>query len=272
MKKIILGFTVCCAFSVYGIATNSDAKLNDIEMLEQKINALKAERANIKNKKSSMINEGKNLYEKRRELENETKIPEIPIKVLPSTFSKKVLAKTENDIKALKCVLASMKLELDINKINVNIDKANIELIKAEIKAGKTPKIPLELAKAVLKLTNSSFKSIEAGNKHLQARLKENEVKIKYLKACIKTQEEREKSTTNDLYIKMIEFAELELIEIMSRLKFEKMRGETAQARINDVEACAKHLCKPMAELRKTYLKFDKVVDEKNFISFLKHE
>lgn len=64
----------------------------------------------------------------------------------------------------------------------------------------------------------------------------------------------------------------MELIEIMSRLKFEKAQGETAQARINDVEACAKYFCKPMAELRKTYLKFDKVVDEKNFVSFLKHE
>jgi hypothetical protein len=128
------------------------------------------------------------------------------------------------------------------------------------------------LAKAVLKLTKSSFKSLEAGHKYLQARLKENEVKIKYLEAGIKTQEEREKSTTNDLYIKMIEFADLELIGIMSKLKLEKVREETVQAHIKDIEACAKHLCKPMAELRKTYLKFGKVVDEKNFILFLKHE
>jgi hypothetical protein len=80
--------------------------------LRKKINALKAERSN-----------------------NETKIPEIPIKVLPSTFPKKALAKTENDIKCLELVVAVQKLAVDINKINVNIDKANIELIKAEIKA-----------------------------------------------------------------------------------------------------------------------------------------
>jgi len=263
-----LAFAVCCTFSVHGIATNSNAKLNNIEMLEKKINALKAEHANIRNKQSSIVDETEIYIKKGKELENEAKIPEIPIKVLPSTFSKKVLAKTENDIKCLELVVASTKLELDINKNNVNIDKANIELIKAEIKAGKTPKIPLELAYAVLKFTKSSFKSLEAGHKHIQARLKENEVKIKYLEAFIKTQEEREKSTTKDLYIKSIELAELELIEIMSRLKFEKAQGETAQARINDVEACAKYFCKPMAELRKTYLKFDKVVDEKNFVSF----
>ncbi|MDR1103735.1 MAG: hypothetical protein LBK92_00005, partial [Endomicrobium sp.] len=120
--------------------------------------------------------------------------------------------------------------------------------------------------------TKSSLKSIEAGNKHTQARLKENEAKIKYLEAAIKTQEEREKSPTNDLHIISIELAELELIEIMSRLKFEKVRGETVRAYIKDVEAYAKHYCKPAAELRKIYLKFDKVVDKKNFISFLKHD
>jgi hypothetical protein len=36
MKKLILTIVVCCAFTVYGIATNSDAKLNDIEMIEKK--------------------------------------------------------------------------------------------------------------------------------------------------------------------------------------------------------------------------------------------
>jgi hypothetical protein len=58
----------------------------------------------------------------------------------------------------------------------------------------------------------------------------------------------------------------------MSKLKFEKVRGETVQAHIKDVEAYAKHCCKTKAELRKTYLKFDKLIDEKNFILFLKHE
>jgi hypothetical protein len=165
-----------------------------------------------------------------------------------------------------------MKLEIDINKINLNIDKANIELIKTEIKAGKTPKIPPELANAVLKLTKSSLKSIEAGDKCLQARIKENEAKIKYLEAAVKTQEERKKSATTDSYIRSIDLAELELIEIMLRLKFEKMRGEAVRSHIRDVEACAKYYCKPAAELRKTYLKFDKVIDKKNFILFLKHE
>ncbi|MDR2251382.1 MAG: hypothetical protein LBD98_00895 [Endomicrobium sp.] len=84
------------------------------------------------------------------------------------------------------------------------------------------------MAKAVLKLTKSSLKSIEAGIKFTQAQLKENEVKIKYLETNIKTQEDREKSDTNDLYIRNIELADLELIEIMSKLKFEKKRGETA--------------------------------------------
>jgi chromosome segregation ATPase len=257
---------------VQGIATNSDAKLNAIERFEKKISVLKAERSNIENRLMSILDEAL-IYEKKgKELENETKIPEIPIKVLPSTFSKKVLAKTENDIKMLKHGADIGKLQIDINKINVNIDKANIELIKAEIKAGKTPKIPLELANAALKVTKSSLKSLEAGNKHTQARLKENEAKIKYLEAAIKTQEEREKSTTNDLYIRAIELAELELTEIMSRLNFEKVRGEAVQAHIKDVEACAKHFCKPTAELRKIYLKFDKVVDKKNFVSFLKHD
>ncbi|MDR0399305.1 MAG: hypothetical protein LBH33_05915 [Endomicrobium sp.] len=261
MKKLVLAVAVCCVFSVHGIATNSDVKLNNIEMLEKKINALKAERANIENKRSPIIEEVEIYIKKAAEFENKTKIPD--------TFSEKV----ENDIKGSKCVLASMKLELDINKVNVNIDKANIELIKAEIKAGKTPKIPLELAYAVLKFTKSSSKVIEAGNKCLQVRIKENEAKIKYLEATIKTQEEREKSTAKDSsYIRSIEVADLELIETMSRLKFEKVRGEAAQARINEVEACVKYFCKPMTELRKTYLKFEKVVDEKNFILFLKHE
>jgi hypothetical protein len=58
----------------------------------------------------------------------------------------------------------------------------------------------------------------------------------------------------------------------MARLKFEKVRGETTQARIKDVESCAKHYWKPEAELRKIYLKFDKAVDKKKFISFLKHD
>jgi hypothetical protein len=118
----------------------------------------------------------------------------------------------------------------------------------------------------VLKLTKFSLKSIEAGLKFPQAQLKEKEARIKYLETNIKTQEERGKSTTNDLYIKMIEFAELELIEIMSRLKFEKVRGETLQSHIKDIEAYAKHYGKTQAELRKIYLKFDKVVDEKNIV------
>ncbi|MDR2818150.1 MAG: hypothetical protein LBB37_01745 [Endomicrobium sp.] len=277
MKKLISAVAVCCAFSVYGIVTNSDAKLNDIEMLEKKINALKAERTNTENKLSSVfeLDEVKTYIEKKKGLKNETKIPEIPTKSPQSTFLKKLLEEleeTEHDVKALKSATVVQKLESEINNINLNIDKANIKLIKAEIKAGKTPKIPLELANAVLKLTKSSLKSIEAGHKYAQAQLKEKEARIKYLETNIKTQEEREKSTINDLYIKSIELADLELIEIMSRLEFEKARGETAQARINDVEACAKYFCKPMAELRKTYLKFEKVVDEKNFVSFLKHE
>jgi hypothetical protein len=277
MKRIILAILVCCVFSVHVIATNSNAKLNDIEMIEQKINALKAERTNTENKLSSVfeLDEVKTYIEKKKGLKNETKIPEIPTKAPQSTFLKKLLEEleeTEHDVKALKSATVVQKLESEINNINLNIDKANIKLIKAEIKAGKTPKIPLELANAVLKLTKSSLKSIEAGHKYAQAQLKEKEARIKYLETNIKTQEEREKSTTNDLYIKRLEFAELELIEIMSRLKFEKVRGETAQARINDVETYAKHYGKAYTELRKTYLKFDKVVDEKNFVSFLKHE
>jgi peptidoglycan hydrolase CwlO-like protein len=260
MKKLVLAVAVCCAFSIHGIAVNSDVKLNDIERLEKEINALKAERANIRNKQSFIVGEIEIYTKKRKELENKTKIPD--------TFSEKV----ENDIKGTKCVLASMKLELDINFINVKIDKANIELIKAEIKAGKTPKIPLKLAKAVLKLTKSSSKIIETGNKCFQVRIKENEAKIKYLKTNIKTEEEREKSATKDSYIKSIEVAELQLVEMMSMLKFEKVREEAARSRINEVEACVKYFCKPMTELRKTYLKFDKVVDEKNFMLFLRHE
>jgi hypothetical protein len=260
MKKLILVLVVCCAFCVYAIATNSDAKLNKIEKLEKEINVLKAERAKIRNEQSPILDETEIYMKTGKELENKTKIPD--------TFSEKV----ENDIKGSKCVLASMKLELDINKINIKIDKANIELIKAEIKAGKTPKIPLELAKAVLKLTKSSSKIIETGNKCLQVRIKENEAKIKYLKTNIKTEEEREKSAAKDSYIKSIEVAELQLVEMMSKLKFEKVREEVARSRTNEVEACAKYFCKPMTELRKTYLKFDKVVDKKNFILFLKHE
>jgi septal ring factor EnvC (AmiA/AmiB activator) len=260
MKKILLAFIVCCAFSVYAIATNSNAKLNNIEMIEKKINALKAERANIENKRSPIIKESEIYIKKMEEFKNKTKIP--------NTFSEKV----ENDIRGLKCALASMKLELDINKIDVNIDKANIELIKAEIKAGKTSKIPLELANAVLKSTKSLSKVIEAENKCFQARIKENEAKIKYLEATIKTQEERKKSATKDLLIKNIELAELGLVEMMLKLEFEKAQEEMARARTNDVEACVKHYYKPLTKLRKTYLKFDKAIDEKNFVSFLQHE
>jgi hypothetical protein len=36
MKRIILAVALCCAFSAHGIATNSDAKLKRIEMIEKK--------------------------------------------------------------------------------------------------------------------------------------------------------------------------------------------------------------------------------------------
>jgi hypothetical protein len=259
-KKILLSFIACCVFSAHGIAANSDAKLKRIERIEKKINALKAERTNIRKKQSPIMDEMGIYIKTAAEFENKTKIP--------ATFSEKA----ENDIKGSRCVLANMKLQLDISKIDLNIDKANIELIKAEIKAGKTPKIPLELAKAALKFTKSTPKAIEAGNKLLQARIKENETKIKYLEAAVKEQEETKKRDAKDSHIRSIEVAEFQLAETMLKVKLLKAREETSRACTNETKACVKLLCKPLAELRKTYLKFDKAVDEKNFISFLRHE
>jgi hypothetical protein len=88
MKRLILAVAavICCTFT-YGIATNSDAKLNDIEMIEKKINALKAERANSENKRLPIIEEVGIYIKKAAEFENKTKIPD--------SFSEKV----ENDIK-----------------------------------------------------------------------------------------------------------------------------------------------------------------------------
>jgi hypothetical protein len=84
---------------VYGIATNSDAKLNDIEMLEQKINALKAEGANIENKRSSMINEGKIYMKKGRNSRMKLKFQKFLLKFFLALFQKRYLQRPKMILK-----------------------------------------------------------------------------------------------------------------------------------------------------------------------------
>jgi hypothetical protein len=58
----------------------------------------------------------------------------------------------------------------------------------------------------------------------------------------------------------------------MSKLELDKAREETILMQIKDIKTCAKTYYKSKAKLRKIYLKFDKVIDKKNFVLFLKHD
>jgi peptidoglycan hydrolase CwlO-like protein len=99
MKKLILALAVCYAFCVQGIATNSDAKLNDIEIAQGKINVLKAERGKIYNKLSPIRDEMGVIMEKKRTLKE--KIISLERGVLGIPYYKALIEKKENDVKNL---------------------------------------------------------------------------------------------------------------------------------------------------------------------------
>jgi predicted ABC-type ATPase len=266
---------VCCTFCTHVIATNSDAKLNDIEKIEKKVDALKAERLNIENKQFFILNEKEIIFKKMDAIKNKLEHLEHN-KASNVAYFKGLIEKKENNIELLKHRIASIKLEIDIDKINLKIDKANIELIKAEIKAGKTPKIPLDLAKSLIKRTMSWIKLNETTIKIKQAEIKENVANIKYFENILETGEKSREinKNTNHSYAYIqttnIEIAELYDKRAMLILKLEQARKATAYAKIKEAQAGVE-FCKLTHKVCKTFLKFNKSVDRNNFISFLNH-
>jgi chromosome segregation ATPase len=247
------------------IATNSDAKLKRIEMLEKKINALKAERTNIENKCSPILDEMEVLSKRKEALKDKIKKISHNPGVCTSSYFKALLEKAENNIKLLTLYGTYDKLSLDISKINLNIDKANIEIIKAEIKARKTPKTPLDVVKTLIKHTKCLVKYTEANIKAIEAEIKKKRMEINWLEIClekaIKADEIRKNS--NDSY-RNTEIAELKVKEAMLKLKLEQARKETQQAWIKKE--------KISIELCKTCLKVEKVIDKKNLKLYFNHD
>jgi hypothetical protein len=276
MKRIILAVALCCAFSVHGIAANSAAILKRIEMLEKKINALKAERISIEDKRKLILSETSVGFKKIATLKDKIKSITSNPEFHAVSYHKAKLEKSENVVKILTAWVAADKFLPSIDKVNLNIGKANIELIKAEIKARKTPKVPLELAKALIKRSKAFAKLGMAAAKIKQAELKEEEAKIKYLESWVEINEKVEEIIKNTnssnfyIYLTNIEIAELEAKQNTLTLKLEQARRETARVRINVLHAEAE-FDKVQYKFCKTYLKFNKEVDEKNLKSFFGH-
>ena len=275
MKKILLAIVVCCSFCCQGIATNSAAKLNAIETIEKKINALKAERENIEHKDSSLYDE-QSVVKKKKEMLRD-KITNLERNgVCGVLYYKTLLEKKENEVKESTLLAAGYKYLVEINKINLNIDKANIELIKAEIKAGETPKIPLDVAKALVNRTKSQIKVCETIVKTYHAKIKEKDAYSKFFESCIeideKADEIRKNTTSSDSYIYTtnIELAEIRAKKAMLRLKLKHAQAERKQVEIKEAQAKAE-FSKIDTEFCKTFLKFNKVIDEKNSMSFFNH-
>jgi hypothetical protein len=276
MKKLILAVAICCAFCAHGIATNSDTKLNNIERLEEKINALKAEREVIENKYRLPSDELMGALKKKVALRDKITNLEFNHKAYTDSYFKDLLEKSENDFKIATLHAAEYKFLLDINKINLSIDKANIELIKAEIKAGEKPRVPLDVAKALIESTKSSVKLSEVNVKAIEVKTKEKEANIRYFKNIVEgcEKENEIRKNTNDslthIYNINIELAELAVKEAMLKLKLKHMRRETVQAEIKKQQAVVEYL-KTEHKLRNIYLKFNKVLDEKNLSKFRCH-
>jgi hypothetical protein len=276
MKKILLALLMCCAFSMLGIATNSDAKLKRVEMLEQKINALKLERANIHRKFLPIQDEIEVVSKKKDAIRKKIINLKCNNEAWSVAYFKDLIEKKKNEIKELTLWTAKDNLLLDISKINLSIDKVNIELIKAEIKEGKTPKIPLDVAKALIKHTKSWIKVNEATIEIKQAKIKEKEANIKYFANIIETgdkSDEINKNTNHSydyIYSTNIEIAELKVKRAGLILQREQARRDTIYARIKEARA-GTEFCKIAHKFCKTLLKFNKVVDEKTFMSFLNH-
>ncbi|MDR1244853.1 MAG: hypothetical protein LBJ98_02615 [Endomicrobium sp.] len=272
MKRLILAVALCCAFSVYGLATNSDAKLKRIEMLEKKINALKAEREDIKPKYIAIIDEVCILFKKNAVLKDKIKSQSCNHGVCSGSCLKELLEKSENDHKISILEVTAAELELDGTKIELNINKAFIELIKAEIKAGKMPKAPIEIAKALVKRTQTWIGDCEAKVKVKQAKVKEKEANVKYLEICVKNNEIKKytKGTYSYIGTKNIEIAEMFAKESVLNLKLEQARSETVQAKIKEKQALLKST-QAGVKFCKTFLKFEKAVDKKNLELFFEH-
>ena len=273
MKKILLAIVVCCSFCCQGIATNSDAKLNAIETIEKKINALKAERENFRSKFMAVVDERCILLKKKRAIKD--KIKSLGICTVP--HFKAQIEKRENDIKVLMLFVAEDKFRLDIDKINLSIDKAKVELIKAEIKAGKMPEVPLDVAKALVKRNRALVRVNEATIKIKQAEIKEAEANIKYFENILETGTKTDeiRKNTNDSYDYIcatnIEIAELKVKRATLILKLEQARREIAQARIKEAQAGAE-FSKIQHKLCKTFAKLNKVIDKKSFMSVFNHD
>jgi hypothetical protein len=278
MKKIILVVAVCCAFCAHGIATNSDAKLKRIETLEKEINVLKAERANIVHKYSSVISEVCILLKKKAALKDKVKSQSCNrcnYGVCNGSCPKEILEKSENDLKISTLEGTAAELALDGTKINLNIDKARIELIKAEIKAGRAPEVPLEAVKAMIKYRKAQVKFNEARAKAREAKIKEKEAYIKYLEIDVEMGGEVEKiiKNTNDsdrIFYNInthIEFAKLCDKLAKSELKFKQVKSKRLQAETRQAQAHIK-FCKTEHKFYNTCLKFNKVIDEKNLMKF----
>jgi hypothetical protein len=273
MKKLILAVLTCCTLSVVGMSVNFDAKLNAIE---RRINALKAERTSIEHKNSSICDELNVVKKKRAELRNKIKILESNNESYTISHFKTRIEKIENDIKLLTLFQSQSKLLLDIDKINLNIDMSNVELIKAEIKTGRTPRIPLNVAKCLTKRNKVLVKVNEATIKVRCAKIKEKVAKVKYLKNIIETGEKFDKISkgTNNSYDYIcntnIEICKLKVKRAMLILNLEQSRKKTVQARIKEAQTGAE-FSKIQYKFCKTFFKFNKIVDEKNLMSFFYH-
>jgi hypothetical protein len=278
MRKLVLAVILCCAFSVYGIAVNSDAKLNTVETIRKRITALRAERADIEHKRSSLYDEQGVAKKKAAILKDKIMNLESNNEAYTVSHFKARIEKMENNIKILTTFIAEKKLRLDINKINLNIDKANIELIKAEIKAGKTPKVPLDVARVLIERNKAWVKVNEATVKIKQMEIKEEEANIKYLENILETGKKGDeiRKNANDSYGYIfntnIEIAELRVKRAMLILKLEQARRETTQARIKEAQAGAEFskithkFCKTFGKINKV-----KVIDKKNFMLLFDH-
>jgi hypothetical protein len=281
MKKLILAVAVCCTFCTQGIATNSDAKFKRIEMLEKKINALKAERISIENKIWSSVDESILADKKKVALKDKiTNLP--PNQVFGVPYYKALLEKSKNDLKISTLYATQAKFRLELNKIEFNIDKSNIGLIKAELKVGKKPKIPLELAKAIVKykygksgvnLSDKVSKTIEAKIKEKEAcvKLVEDYIELAKLRDKAKEISEKNNNSYSRLYNTNTELAEFRIKLGMSRLKLKQAESKRVQLEMKDDQAQVE-FSKAMHKFHKIYLKFNKEVDEKNFDEFFYHQ
>jgi transcriptional antiterminator Rof (Rho-off) len=281
MKKLILAVIMCFAFSVHATAACQNANFKRIEIFKKKINALKLERKSIEDKLLPIRNKIKIAMENKIALKE--KITKLELsKTFGDSYFKALIKKKENGIEESRLLIAIHENLFDFDNINFNIDKTKIKLIKAEIKAGKTPKIPLEIAKSMVKYNNPQIKIDKTIVKTYQAKIKEKEAYVKYFKSYLEIgdKEKKIRKNTNDLgdydlsgyiYNTNIEIAKMYNKQAILRLKLKQAQNERAKAEIKEAQAKAE-FSKVSYEFCQIFLKFDKVINKKDFMSHYRHD